>query len=166
MYRASEKDDVPAIEKILNHDKSSLASVALSVFTNVQHRHLDFEECMSIALSEEKLLLESRIVFLGTIASVAPFLGLFGTVLGIINAFHGLSVQKQGGALVMAGISEALVATALGLFVAIPAVTAYNYFVRYIKKLLVSSENFTHFFMISYMRQKKIGLKDVRKTLQ
>jgi biopolymer transport protein ExbB/TolQ len=66
---------------------------------------------------------------LGTISSGAPFIGLFGTVVGIINAFRSMAASGQGGlGAVSAGISEALVTTAAGLLVAIPAVMAYNYF--------------------------------------
>lgn len=99
------------------------------------------EELLSIAIQRERLLLEKRLAFLGTLGNNAPFIGLFGTVLGIIKAFHDLSINQQGGAaVVMAGISEALVATAVGLFVAIPAVVAYNYFMRWIKKIVTESE--------------------------
>ena len=153
---AFKKKDDAAIERILKNDRSSAASVAGAVMRNMKNTCLDFEECLAIALSEEKIKLESRITILGTLGSNAPFIGLFGTVLGIINAFHSLSVNTKGGpAVVMAGISEALVATALGLFVAIPAVIAYNYFMRNIKKIIVVSENFTRFVVSSYMAGSK-----------
>ncbi len=100
------------------------------------------EESLNIAIMREKLYLEKRLAFLGTLGNNAPFIGLFGTVLGIIKAFHDLSINQQGGAaVVMAGISEALVATAVGLFVAIPAVVAYNYFMRWIKRIVTESES-------------------------
>jgi len=83
------------------------------------------------ALVTEQQRLERRLSILGTLGNNAPFIGLFGTVLGIIRAFHDLSLDVKGGAsVVMTGISEALIATAAGLFVAIPAVIAYNYFQR------------------------------------
>lgn len=89
------------------------------------------EKMVHAALTTERQRLERRLSVLGTLGNNAPFIGLFGTVLGIIQAFHDLSLDTRGGAgTVMAGISEALVATAAGLFVAIPAVIAYNYFVR------------------------------------
>ena len=73
--------------------------------------------------------LEERLALLGTIASTAPFVGLLGTVIGIIRAFHAVSVSMGGGHAVVAnGISEALITTAIGLFVAIPAVMAFNFF--------------------------------------
>jgi biopolymer transport protein ExbB/biopolymer transport protein TolQ len=79
---------------------------------------------------------------LATIGSTAPFVGLFGTVLGIINAFHGISAQKSTGlAAVAGGIAEALVATAIGLFVAVPAVWMFNYFTNKIEAFDVEMDN-------------------------
>ncbi|MBM4394919.1 MAG: MotA/TolQ/ExbB proton channel family protein [Deltaproteobacteria bacterium] len=89
------------------------------------------ERMVHAALVTEQQRLERRLSILGTLGNNAPFIGLFGTVLGIIRAFHDLSLDVKGGAsVVMTGISEALIATAAGLFVAIPAVIAYNYFQR------------------------------------
>jgi biopolymer transport protein ExbB len=86
------------------------------------------------AKARERLRLERNLTFLATLGSNAPFIGLFGTVLGIIKAFHDLARNQAGGpSVVMAGISEALVATAVGLMVAIPAVVAFNYFSRRVK---------------------------------
>lgn len=91
-------------------------------------------------ISEERQSLERGMTFLATIGSNAPFVGLFGTVLGIIQAFGQLSTQQSGSASVMAAISEALVATAVGLLVAIPAVVAFNIFQRRIREILVPCE--------------------------
>lgn len=89
------------------------------------------EKLVDSAMILEQQRLDRRLAFLGTLGNNAPFLGLFGTVLGIIKAFHSLSGNMQGGAdVVMGGISEALIATAAGLFVALPAVIAYNYFLK------------------------------------
>ena len=90
----------------------------------------------------------SDLSFLGTLGSNAPFVGLFGTVLGIIKAFHDLgAVNVKGAAVqqtVMAGISEALVATAVGLAVAIPAVVAYNGFQRWLKNMTARTNALGH----------------------
>ncbi len=92
-------------------------------------------------VSEARLLAEHRLSWLATIGSNAPFIGLFGTVLGIIRAFHDLSqAGTQGSSIVSAGISEALVATAVGLLVAIPAVVAYNFFQRQVKEMLLNAD--------------------------
>lgn len=107
----------------------------------------EFLEDLSIALKKRKdsemVKLEKYLTFLATTGSSAPFIGLFGTVWGIMSSFH--SIGKMGSAniaVVAPGISEALIATAVGLFAAIPAVAAYNYFLRQIKVLSVEMENF------------------------
>jgi biopolymer transport protein TolQ len=88
-------------------------------------------------------LLESRISFLSTVASASPYIGLFGTVWGIMNSFRGLAQTSQATLSVVApGISEALIATALGLFAAIPALIAYNFFVKRINTILNRYESF------------------------
>lgn len=90
----------------------------------------------------EKMRMERGLSFLGTVGSNAPFLGLFGTVLGIIKAFHDLALDSSNASdAVMAGISEALVATAVGLLVAIPAVVLYNAFSRWVKGRMGRSES-------------------------
>lgn len=89
----------------------------------------------------EKFRMENRLMILGTLGNNAPFIGLFGTVLGIIKAFHDLSMsQNPNPSVVMSGVSEALVATAVGLIVAIPAVMAYNYFQRRVKESVTQME--------------------------
>lgn len=94
------------------------------------------ESAMLGAKARVKLGLERNLAFLGTLGSNAPFIGLFGTVLGIIKAFHDLAGNQAGGIqVVMAGISEALVATAVGLLVAIPAVVGFNVYNRRVRAL-------------------------------
>lgn len=93
------------------------------------------ERLVHAALLVETQRLDRRLAFMGTLGNNAPFIGLFGTVMGIIRAFRDLSLDVKGGAnVVMAGISEALIATAAGLFVAIPAVIAFNAFQRRVSK--------------------------------
>jgi biopolymer transport protein ExbB len=88
-------------------------------------------ELMEAAALEEKLKMERYLNILGTMGNIAPFIGLFGTVVGIIRAFGDLAVSGSGGpSVVAAGIAEALITTAAGLLVAIPAVVSYNYFLR------------------------------------
>jgi biopolymer transport protein ExbB len=99
------------------------------------------QELMRAALIEHKLGLERGLSFLGTLGANAPFLGLFGTVLGVIHATQDLSnAAGHAGAQVMSGISEALVSTAVGLLVALPAVAAFNYFQRALKTRAVAAE--------------------------
>lgn len=100
------------------------------------------ERAMEQQILNERIAAEHYLVILGTLGNNAPFIGLFGTVLGIIKAFHDLgSGGSAGTKLVMAGISEALIATAVGLLVAIPAVIAYNLFLRLIKVQAARLEN-------------------------
>jgi biopolymer transport protein ExbB/biopolymer transport protein TolQ len=89
-------------------------------------------EIIGSELRERKLRIEGGLLFLGTLGNNAPFVGLFGTVLGIVTAFRELGNAGQSGAMnnVMGGISEALVSTAVGILVALPAVVAYNVFQR------------------------------------
>lgn len=95
------------------------------------------EELFNSILLIEKPELEKHLNFLATVGSNAPYLGLLGTVLGIMKAFNDLAMaQDAGQQTVMAGISLALVATAAGLFVAIPAVISYNYFQKQVKGIL------------------------------
>jgi biopolymer transport protein ExbB len=87
------------------------------------------------------MALEKNLLVLGTLGNNAPFIGLFGTVLGIIKAFNDLAVAGTSGpSIIMKGVSEALVATALGLFVAIPCVATYNYFQNWIHQELSKSD--------------------------
>jgi biopolymer transport protein TolQ len=103
---------------------------------------------MKRATSVEITKLEKSCSFLATTASSAPFVGLFGTVWGIMNAFRGLSVTHSSSIQAVApGIAEALIATAVGLAAAIPALMAYNYFVQQIKVLAVEMDNFSQEFL-------------------
>ena len=87
------------------------------------------QRSMRVAISREEEKLEQHLPFLATVGSTSPYVGLFGTVWGIMNSFRGLAtVQQATLATVAPGIAEALVATAIGLFAAIPAVVAYNRF--------------------------------------
>ncbi|OGQ60898.1 MAG: hypothetical protein A3J24_03245 [Deltaproteobacteria bacterium RIFCSPLOWO2_02_FULL_53_8] len=110
---------------------SPLAVVFMAGYARAGRGRSDVMAAMELAGRAELSRLDSYVGFLGTIGSTAPFIGLFGTVLGIIRAFSGLAAgQGASPAAVADGIAEALVATAAGLFVAVPAVIAYNYFVR------------------------------------
>ena len=101
---------------------------------------------------------ESNLSFLASVASVSPYVGLFGTVWGIMHAFTGLaSLQQVTLATVAPGIAEALVATAIGLFAAIPAVVAYNRFARDIDRIAIQQETFIEEF--SNILQRNLGVQ-------
>ncbi len=106
------------------------------------------ERALRRAELEETHRLEKGVTFLASVASAAPFIGLFGTVWGIMNAFHGLSQAKSSTIQAVApGISEALVATAVGLAAAIPAAVAFNYFTSTIKKFRQLMDGFSEEFL-------------------
>jgi len=106
------------------------------------------ERAMKRATTEQLTELERSLTFLATTASAAPFIGLFGTVWGIMNAFLGLSMTQSSSIQAVApGIAEALIATATGLAAAIPAVVAYNYFAREIRVLAADMQNFASEFL-------------------
>lgn len=99
------------------------------------------QDLLAGAETKERLRYQRRLAFLATVGSNAPFIGLFGTVLGIIRAFKDLAGNMaDASGMVMAGISEALIATAVGLLVAIPAVIAYNVFVGRVKTVAANGE--------------------------
>jgi biopolymer transport protein TolQ len=106
------------------------------------------ERAMKRATNQELTQLERALNFLATTASSTPFIGLFGTVWGIMTAFRGLSTAQSSSIQAVApGISEALIATAVGLFAAIPALIGYNYFARQIRVLHADMENFASEFL-------------------
>ena len=112
------------------------------------------ERGMSVAITREIGRLERGMTFLASIGSVAPFIGLFGTVWGIMNSFSAIAASKNTSLAVVApGIAEALFATALGLLAAIPAVAAYNKFSNDIEKVSLRLENFSAEFMAILSRR-------------
>ncbi len=125
-------------------DGSKTMSGALGGLENV-------ERALRRATTAEVTHLESLVPVLATIGSTAPFVGLFGTVWGIMNAFVNINALTTGGevslAVVAGPIAEALIATAIGLFAAIPAVIAYNYFVNRIRVLSSEMDNFSADFL-------------------
>lgn len=112
------------------------------------------QRSMKVALAREEGKLESNLSMLATIGSTSPYIGLFGTVWGIMNSFTALgTVQNATLAMVAPGIAEALIATAMGLFAAIPAVIAYNRFSDGVDRLVARYENFAEEFTTILQRQ-------------
>lgn len=109
---------------------------------------------MRVAMSREMDVLETHLAFLATVGSTSPYVGLFGTVWGIMNAFHALGNVKQATLnLVAPGIAEALIATAMGLFAAIPAVVAYNRYSNDVTRIENRFEDFVEEFSNILQRQ-------------
>lgn len=122
----------------LGKDKKSLEGRALAY--GLRHAHEKgingLEEIFTAYALNERPALERYLGFLATVGSNAPFIGLLGTVFGIMDAFRGMAQSQGDATAVMLGISKALVATAIGLMVAIPAVIAYNYYQKQVKAIL------------------------------
>lgn len=123
------------------------------------------QRAMRIAYSREMDKLEQNLAFLATVGSTSPYVGLFGTVWGIMASLSALgSVQQATIATVAPGISETLVATAMGLFAAIPAVIAYNHFVNDVERLLNHYDTFQEEFSAILSRQAHAGISHYEKA--
>lgn len=142
--------DVVAARGLLAETRMVAASVA---DTGLKVAHLGpaaADKAMQGACAVERDRMEAHLAFLGTLGNNAPFVGLFGTVIGVVQAFDRLGITSAGGAAgqaasqaVMSGIAEALIATAVGIGVALPAVAAFNHFQRRIARLLAGTEALT-----------------------
>ena len=159
------KGDYDQAHKLLEKSPSAEAAVVLAGLAEADRGSQSAEEAMEGAKALQKMRLERRLAFLGTLGNNAPFIGLLGTVIGVVKAFEGLSVETteaaQGASAapqeVMAAIAEALVATAVGLAVAIPAVVAYNVFQRHSRAILANTEALSRVLM-SYLVGDKVVL--------
>jgi biopolymer transport protein ExbB len=139
------KGEYTAAKELLGKPRSPEVRVALVGIDELGRGRDAAAEAMAGAKARERLMLERNLGVLGTLGNNSPFIGLFGTVLGIMRAFADLSKNQAGGAgPVMAGISEALVATAVGLLVAIPAVIAYNVFQGRVRRMLGRVDAMAH----------------------
>jgi biopolymer transport protein ExbB len=141
--------DLRGARKTLEASPSAEAAVVVAGLMEADHGAKSAEEAMQGAKALQRMKLERRLAFLGTLGNNAPFIGLLGTVIGVMEAFEKLgdapTAQAQvagetAPAEVMAAIAEALVATAIGLAVAIPAVVMYNLFQRQAKSILANTE--------------------------
>ena len=149
MFRKSERlNDVAAV--VEQFKPSPLVAVFESAYQELRKqaphslRLTALQRATQIAASEELSRLESRLPWLATTGAVTPFIGLFGTVWGIIDAFHGLGTAGSATLRAVApGISEALITTAAGLFAAIPAVIAYNMFTQHIREFGARMDDFS-----------------------
>ncbi len=139
LNKALDDGDYDKARKLFSDSDALQARVVLFGLDHHKRGPDAVEDLMTGALATEKVRYEKGLQFLGTTGANAPFIGLFGTVIGIINAFDNLAEGSEEAArLVMAAIAEALIATGVGILVAIPAVMAFNYFKGRVKT--VSSE--------------------------
>jgi len=122
------------------------------------------KRALQIGANEELTRLESRLTWLATTGSVAPFIGLFGTVWGIIDAFHGLGTAGAATLRAVApGVSEALITTAFGLFAAIPAVIAYNHFTQNMREFGARMDDFSLEFL-NVIERETVRPTEVREV--
>jgi biopolymer transport protein TolQ len=153
ILKSNQLSEVDEIAK----EKDSVEGQALTyALRHIKERGLTgVEEIFSSYALIEKPQLEKRLNFLATVGSNAPFIGLLGTVFGVMDAFRQLAEAQPDQAMVMLGISKALIATAVGLAVAIPAVIAYNYFQRKVRGIMGSLESVKDL-CIAYARSQKV----------
>jgi biopolymer transport protein ExbB len=136
-----ERGDLEAAAKMLAKHDALETNVVLVGLRAYEKGPESVEDLMAGALGRERARYERRLSFLATLASNAPYIGLFGTVLGIVRSFRDLAANMaDASAAVMAGIAEALVATAVGLLVAIPAVIAFNVFKGTVKQAVTDCQ--------------------------
>jgi len=147
-------DDLAGAKKILEASPSAEAAVVVAGIIEADRGSKAADEAMQGASALQRMKLERRLAFLGTLGNNAPFIGLFGTVIGVVQAFEALGKQGASAAApegafsapteVMAAIAEALVATAVGLAVAIPAVAMYNFYQRLSRSILANTDALSH----------------------
>ncbi len=142
------RGELEAVAREVEGKRGMEAAVLRAGLASVAQGPDSVEEVIASTVASERPQYERFLSFLGTLGSNAPFVGLFGTVLGIIKAFNDLGKMNVKGAAiqqtVMGGISEALVATAVGLAVAIPAVVTYNLFTRRLKGITANTTSLGH----------------------
>lgn len=150
----SSKEQVTGIENLFVAGFREFARLRKTHATSPQIIVDGTHRAMRVALSREVDELETHLPFMATVGSISPYIGLFGTVWGIMNSFIALGAVEQATlAMVAPGIAEALIATAMGLFAAIPAVMAYNRFSHNVEKLENSYGNFMDEFSSILQRQ-------------
>lgn len=148
------------------HCNHPMGRVAAQVLSKSRELPAEFEERLQVALSRQKLLLEKNLSVLGSMAAVAPLIGLFGTVWGIMRAFHDMAqVGSAAPSVVAAGVAEALLTTAAGLIIAVPAVLLYNHFSRRMSVMLTIAENHTRSLRASLGTQDQSANEDLNPTV-
>ena len=149
LHSALADNDLTRAQALVKNSTAPGGRIATQMLETSSRGHGSMAAIMAALRPGEKLRLERNLNFLGTVGANAPFIGLLGTVLGIIETFRAIERTGVIGSAeysnqVMAGIYEALVATAVGLIVAIPAVIAYNFFQRRVKALLGEADALTN----------------------
>ena len=172
MGRMLRAGDLDGARSRLEASRSAEAAVVVAGLVESDHGVEAAQEAMEGASALQRLKLEKRLAFLGTLGNNAPFIGLLGTVIGIIAAFDELGKVKMAAAsgatqlapeAVMARISEALVATAIGILIAIPAVAAFNAFQRVVKGTLANTDALGHM-LLAHLKAKPSASEALAKA--
>lgn len=155
--------DLAGASALVSTSKSAEAAIVAAGLRQLARGADAAQEAMASATALQRMRLERRLAYLGTLGNNAPFIGLLGTVIGIVQAFEKLQMGGAGGGGngpatdVMGAIAEALVATAIGLVVAIPAVAAFNFFQRRIRSTVANSEALTHILLAHAKGERTAG---------
>lgn len=156
LMKSLAKEDLGAVEKAVSAYPGSTARILQAGLARAHQSPAGVEDHLVAATLAERRFIEHRLIILGTLGNNAPFVGLFGTVLGVIRAFADLAAQSAAGPeVVMQGLSEALIATAVGLLVAIPCVVGYNYFQKRAKDLFMGTEALSRMILAQIRDGKK-----------
>ena len=154
--------DLAGASALVSTSKSAEAAIVAAGLRQLGRGADAAQEAMASATALQRMRLERRLAYLGTLGNNAPFIGLLGTVIGIVQAFEKLQIGGTGAGNgpatdVMGAIAEALVATAIGLVVAIPAVAAFNFFQRRIRSTVANSEALTHILLAHAKGERAAG---------
>ncbi|UCF04100.1 MAG: MotA/TolQ/ExbB proton channel family protein [bacterium] len=153
--RKGKKEEAAQICRDCSHP---MGKVAVEILESESLEGEKAEERLQITLSQQRLLLERNLGFLGTIAGVAPLVGLLGTVWGIMRAFHDMSTTGTAApSVVAAGVAEALVTTAAGLIIAVPALMIYNHLSRKMGVMLTVAENHSRSLRLTLVESTRGG---------
>jgi biopolymer transport protein ExbB/TolQ len=150
------RGQIKELRELLEKSVSPTGAVLKAGLDNLSAGSASLDQILESQKIRERTTMEKNLLVLGTLGSNAPFIGLFGTVLGIIKAFNDLALAGTSGpTVVMRGVSEALVATAVGLLIAIPCVAAYNYFQNLVKLALSGADRLSGLLMAYVLKEGK-----------
>lgn len=173
LRRVLREGDTDGALRLLEASPSAEAAVVVAGLRDADRGMKAADESMQGAAALQRMKLERRLAYLGTLGNNAPFIGLFGTVIGVVQAFEQLGKQGMTTAAsansgaptqVMSAIAEALVATAVGLVVAIPAVAFYNFYQRISRSILANTDALSHV-LLSYLAGVEAGKAPVPASL-
>ncbi len=140
--RKIRKGDLGEAGRDIEATSHPLGPVVSQLFQSKEVKGQPADERLQISLSQQKMLLEKNLGVLGTMAAVAPLIGLLGTIWGIMRAFHSMSLTgSTSPSVVASGVAEALLTTAAGIMIAVPAILLYNHYTRRMNVMLTVAEN-------------------------